>query len=203
MGEKLWPRQIDPLYFKGEQGLGAAETSCYARCCPTYINTTVSGRQPDRSHLGDDKQHFPRNWREFTLNIAAWLSLPQSRYCSSWKIQCFWPRLHCAIHNKLVKGMFTCPQRCSCSLRHGLPSLALQCCLSWLQDKAIPAINACKCFLIIGFLRNMLECEVLSPPREVGAKGFTGSQISFLTWFNSTQCPLKVLSGSKEINKNK
>lgn len=193
MDEKLWPRQIDPLYFKGEKGLGAGETSHGARCCPTYINTTVSGRQRNRSHLGDDKQHFPRNWRNFTLNN--WMLLPQSRYCSSYKFQCFWPCLHCAIHSKLARGTSTCPQRCSCSLRHGLPCLALQCCLPWLQDKAIPPINACKCFPIIDFLRNMLECEVLSPSSEVGARAFTGSQIGFLAWFNSTQCPLKVLSG--------
>lgn len=58
---------------------------------PTYINTTVSGRQPDMNHLGDDKQRFPRNWRNFTLNTAARTPLPQSSYFSSWRFQCFWP----------------------------------------------------------------------------------------------------------------
>ena len=82
-------KNYDPFYFKEKQGSGAGETALCVRCRLTYINTTISGRQPDMNHLGDDKQRFPRNWRNFTLNVAARTPLPPSSYFSSWRFQCF------------------------------------------------------------------------------------------------------------------
>lgn len=144
------------------------------------------------NHLGDDKQCFPRNWRNLTLNTVAQIHFSQSSYSSSWRFQCYQPYVF------TLAPIFNLLQDV-----HLLPALLpfhqawlslfgsqARCCVLWLQDKALPPRKACKCFPVIGFLRNMLERKLLSPS-QVGARDFTGSQISLLVRFNSTQHPLK------------
>lgn len=140
------------------------------------------------NHLGDDKQCFPRNQRNFTLNIAAQIHLSQSSNLGAGDCSAFsdtsslhHPSVtsHGDLH--LLPVLLPFPQA-----RPSLLGSQACCCVLWLEDKAIPPRNASKCFPVIGFLRNMLERKLLSPPSETGARDFTGSPASFLARFSST-----------------
>lgn len=148
---------------------GSREASPGGGCCLTQITSTLGGRQPPIHHLGHDRQHFPRNWRNFTRNIAAGTPLPQSSHFSSWRFLCFWAQV-CTVPSP---GMLTCSRRGSCPPAR--PS-----------DMGLPRLDAgqshsrCKCFPGIGFLRKRLEGEVLSPCTEVGAAALLAA--SSVSW---------------------
>lgn len=70
-----------------QRGLGAGILS--ERRMLTWITSTLRGRQPYQSP-GDGRQRFPRNWRNFTPNIAA---LTPFAPRSSEGFLCFWAQV--------------------------------------------------------------------------------------------------------------
>lgn len=84
-------------------------------------------------------------------------------------------------------GTFTCSRHRSCFLRHEEPCLALGRGAAFFGWRTKPFLPVTPANASLSLASEGIRWSVrFSPSTEVGARDFTGNQISFQAWFNST-----------------